>query len=385
MFLSRLLLKVSLIVMAFIAFPSGHSLALEAGSDEPLYTVSGIKVDKTASSAAIARERAMLDAEQKAYGTVLGRISLPADSEGLNAPTIDELANMVDGVSISGEKTSSVRYIGTLTVSFKPKAVKRFLETNGVPYINAISAPVLIIPTINDNSGSSFDPNHASFVVWRNHKDDSLIVPVVLPESEGDLKDLVPDFLKDKTSVSALKEAYGVEKVYIAGVNENTSAGNMTFYLSEEGSETVQPFKFTVSTNVGKAKAYKAAFDTIISKLENDFKQGNVVEFSSASSITAVVPIDSIADWLKVQKKLSGIAIIDHYELQAMRSDKVQIIIYFGRGINRLISEMAAAKLILEEGSGGVWVLYEKGNKKIISDASDKPTPEVSVYNLDAI
>ena len=385
MFLFRLLLKVSLVVMAFIAFPLGHSLALEAGSDEPLYTVSGIKVDKTASSAAIARERAMLDAEQKAYGTVLGRISLPADSEGLNAPTTDELANMVDGISISGEKTSSVRYIGTLTVSFKPKAVKRFLEANGVPYINAISAPVLIIPTVNDNSISSFDTDHPSFVMWRNHKDDSLIVPIVLPESEGDLKDLVTNFLKGKATISALKEAYSVEKVYIAGASENTPAGNMTFYLSEEEGETVQPFKFTVSTNVGKAKAYKAAVDTIISKLENDFKQGNVVEFSSASSITAVVPIDSIADWLKVQKKLSGIAIIDHYELQAMRSDKVQIIIYFGRGINRLISEMAAAKLILEEGSGGIWVLYEKGNKKIISDASDKPTPEVSVYNLDAI
>ena len=68
-----------------------------------------------------------------------------------------------------------------------------------------------------------------------------------------------------------------------------------------------------------------------------------------------------------------------------MRSDKVQIIIYFGRGISRLISEMAMAKLVLEEGSGGIWVLYEKGSKKIISDASDKPTPEVSVYNLDNI
>ncbi len=385
MFLSRLLLKVSLVVTAFTAFPLGHSLAFEAGSDEPLYTVSGIKVDKTASSAAIARERAMLDAEQKAYGTVLGRISLPTDSENLNAPTIDELANMVDGISINGEKTSSVRYIGTLTVSFKPKAVKSFLETNGVPYINAISAPVLIIPTITDNSVNSFDPDHSSFVVWRNYKDASLIVPIVLPESEGDLKDLISDFLKDETTLPALKKAYDVNKVYVAKISENTSDSNMTFNLSEEGGENVQPFKFTVSTNVGKAKAYKAAFDTIVSKLENDFKKGNVVEFSSASSITAVVPIDSIADWLKVQKKLSSIAIIDHYELQAMRSDKVQIIIYFGRGINRLISEMAMAKLVLEEGSGGIWVLYEKGSKKIISDASDKPTPEVSVYNLDNI
>lgn len=385
MSLPRLLLKISLAMMAFIAFPLGHSLALEAGSDEPLYTVSGIKVDKTASSAAVARERAMLDAQQKAYSIVLNRISLPSDSEGLNAPTIDELANMVDGISISGEKTSSVRYIGTLTVSFKPKAVKRFLEADGVPYINAISAPVLIIPTINNNSISSFDSDHASFVMWRSHKDDSLIVPIVLPESEGDLKDLVTDFLKGQATLSALKDAYGVEKVYIAGVSENASAGNMTFYLSEEGDEVVQPFKFTVSTDAGKAKAYKAAVDTIILKLEKDFKQGNVVEFSSASSLTAVVPIDSIVDWLKVQKKLSGIAIIDRYELQAMRSDKVQIIIYFGRGINRLISEMAAAKLILEEGADGIWVLYEKGNKKILSDASDKPTPEVSVYNLDNI
>ena len=106
-----------------------------AAPDEPLYFVQGVKADKTASSAAVAREKAVNDARKKAYDVVLGRIVLTEEKNKIPNPSNLELVNFVSEMAVMNEKTSSVRYMADLDFRFNSGAIKDYLEKNNIGYV----------------------------------------------------------------------------------------------------------------------------------------------------------------------------------------------------------------------------------------------------------
>ncbi len=131
-----------------------------------------------------------------------------------------------------------------------------------------------------------------------------------------------------------------------------------------------------------------AAANTIISKLNDEFKENNAVHFSEASSVVVIVPISSVKDWLEVKKRLDSAAFIKHYDLQAMRKDKVQLTVFFSRSLERLRSELAAGGLTLKQTGSGLWILYDSQNPKLGAEKTtqpETPAPEISVWGISDI
>lgn len=355
----------------------------EAGSDASLYIVKDIAVDKTAKTAALAREKALPEARIKAFDTLLKRITLAEERKKLKPLKADKINDFIAEMSITGEKTSSVRYIASLDFTFNPKQVKSYLEENNTSYVAAVSAPMLLFPLLEGKDGGPnllFEEENEWFAFFNKRRDKNPLAvsvqPLIIPygdsldmaETEALAKDLDFDALPED-----LRYRYNVSDIIVAVAQENENNFAFSVYhlkqpASEYEGETpaIIPFNFKVSKNANKERIFNAAEKTIREKLETDWKKDNVVRFSEALSLTAIVPIDNIPNWIEVKRRLDTVAIIDRYELKAMKNDRIQLNIFFGRGIERLVSDLASVGLQLTQAPSGIWLLYEKGNKRVI-------------------
>lgn len=337
-----------------------------AAPDEPLYFVQGVKADKTASSAAVAREKAVNDARKKAYDVVLGRIVLTEEKNKIPNPSNLELVNFVSEMAVMNEKTSSVRYMADLDFRFNSGAIKDYLEKNNIGYVNTVSEPVLLLPVYTNGKEIILAEGENPWLNFLSGiKKENSVVPLVFPV--GDEEDIARTQALlsgryDNEDMENLRGRYGASKIIVAEMQEYEDAKNIAFVVYELDQEGLddENFNFTVSKNASPDKIKSAALATIRKKIEEDWKKDNVVYFSSASVITVLIPLHDLAEWVKITKKLDKMPIIEHYDLKAMKSDRVQIDIIFGRSIDRLVKLMNEADLILEPVAGGVWALYEK-------------------------
>lgn len=362
------LLKKVVFTACFVAAGALSPFSAWAASDDSLYIVQKVKADKTAGNAAAARDYAIAEARKTAYNTILDRVIIDDEKPKLPMPSNAELVNFISEMAVMNEKTSSVRYMADLDFRFNGAEVKKFLEHHNIGYINTVSDPVLLLPIYTDGKSIIFaDGKNPWFDYLSGLKMPVSVVPLLLPAGDEDDSEQMQALLSgryDSENIENLKKKYGAGKIVVAEMQEYDEAKNTAFSLyelSEKGLES-DSFNFTVSGKGASDKIKAAAFATIRKKLEQEWKKDNVVYFSEASVITALIPLRDMSEWVNIKKKLDKMPIIEHYDLKAMKKDRLQVNIIFGRSIDRLTELMNSHNLILEPLDGGAWLLYGKKN-----------------------
>ncbi len=172
-----------------------------AESYADLYTVEDVEVDITSENAVMARTEALDEAQISAYKILAGRILGDGALEGEPEPDPLAVGILVQDFEVTNEQLSSVRYKGTFTVRFRPRAVDRHfnyasaddlygrqeygeeaIETAGSDYPKTLILPFYQygrMTTIWD------DHNNKWMEAWRRARGhDHLIIPI------GDALDL---------------------------------------------------------------------------------------------------------------------------------------------------------------------------------------------------
>lgn len=108
--------------------------------DDP-YTVNGVDVDVTASSAAEARDKAILEAQRKAFGILFKRLASDGDTRIVPNVAESDLQRMMQGFEIEHERGSAVRYVGTLSFKFRRKPVRSYMSSLGVRVVEPAPKP----------------------------------------------------------------------------------------------------------------------------------------------------------------------------------------------------------------------------------------------------
>ena len=108
-------------------------LIFSFSSQADIFTISDIKVDVTDKNATIAKNKAMKNAQNTAFTKLLNRITLLPNGKEMPVLTEDEIVNLVQDLSVSDEKTSSVRYMASVNVRFNANEVQNLLQQNELP------------------------------------------------------------------------------------------------------------------------------------------------------------------------------------------------------------------------------------------------------------
>jgi hypothetical protein len=156
---------------------------------DPAYTVEGVDVDMTAKNAVLAREKALEEAQVKAYSMLAERFMSPEEFANFKAPDAQTISMLVQDFEVTNEQLSTTRYKGVYTIRFRPTAFKSQLGAATGQAIPATTPkPVLVLPMLEQaGSVTLWAENNPWMRAWRNLPvDRSMIQPSIVPLGDAD-------------------------------------------------------------------------------------------------------------------------------------------------------------------------------------------------------
>lgn len=335
-----------------------------APADSKMFSAGGIKVDVTAETAAKAREQALQDGQKRALMVVMERITPDYVVEQLTELVPDDIINMVRDMSVSNEKTSSVRYMATLDVSFSADAVRDLLRQNGLPYVRTSGKQLLILPVYKRSPAASpvlWDEDNPWLRAWNNRTVESYMIPLTVPAgdlADNNLLNVEQVVQGDLKAAENLAKRYEAEGILVVRMTRNGAVFTVDAMAMDEATASeIKNFSFTLPLKKNTAATYANAVKKVVNHLENVWKRDQMVQFNEVTPLVAMVPVSTVKQWTVIQKRLDRIPLISSYNLQAARAGVLQLTIFFAENLDRLQKEMAKRMLKLTVLPSGVFKL----------------------------
>ena len=335
-----------------------------APADSKMFSAGGIKVDVTAETAAKAREQALQDGQKRALMVVMERITPDYVVEQLAELVPDDIINMVRDMSVSNEKTSSVRYMATLDVSFNADAVRDLLRQNGLPYVRTSGKQLLILPVYKRSPAASpvlWDEDNPWLRAWSNRTVESYMIPLTVPAgdlADNNLLNVEQVVQGDLKAAENLAKRYEAEGILVVRMTRNGAVFTVDAMAMDEATASeIKNFSFTLPLKKNTAATYANAVKKVVNHLENVWKRDQMVQFNEVTPLVAMVPVSTVKQWTVIQKRLDRIPLISSYNLQAARAGVLQLTIFFAENLERLQKEMAKRMLKLTVLPSGVFKL----------------------------
>lgn len=335
-----------------------------APADSKMFSAGGIKVDVTAETAAKAREQALQDGQKRALMVVMERITPDYVVEQLTELVPDDIINMVRDMSVSNEKTSSVRYMATLDVSFNADAVRDLLRQNGLPYVRTSGKQLLILPVYKRSPAASpvlWDEDNPWLRAWSNRTVESYMIPLTVPAgdlADNNLLNVEQVVQGDLKAAENLAKRYEAEGILVVRMTRNGAVFTVDAMAMDEATASeIKNFSFTLPLKKNTAATYANAVKKVVNHLENVWKRDQMVQFNEVTPLVAMVPVSTVKQWTVIQKRLDRIPLISSYNLQAARAGVLQLTIFFAENLDRLQKEMAKRMLKLAVLPSGVFKL----------------------------
>jgi hypothetical protein len=368
------------------------------------YTVSGVDVDVTASSAAEARDKAILEAQRKAFGVLFKRLAADGDTRIAPAVADADLQRMMQGFEIEHERGSAVRYVGTLSFKFRRKAVRSYMSGLGVRVIEPVSKPQAE-PSVVGAASSS--PTTATPAAAPAEGKPSVLLPVFQAGGHGSLweertawrsawEDFVaagtsklvvpPGELTDVADISAAEALAGtpaaLAKVaghYNAGdvvvatltvVNQVDPAAGGEITLTRYGADgrsmgsAVLPATGTAgeapTAFLARAAAAAAARLSSLSQTPPPPQENKLL---------VSVPVAGLSDWLEVRRRLTSNPMVISVDAVSLSQTRVEVNLRYRGDQDALRAVLDRDALTLAQAPSG-WELYLKSSAQQATPAT---------------
>jgi len=270
---------------------------------------------------------------------------------------------------IEGEQRSPVRYIASITVRFRPDAVRAMLDDAGVGYGDTISGAVLVLPVLVRQARALLwdDPNPWR-AAWEALPFEAGLVPIEVPF--GDLADLADidaaaALAGNQVRLSAIGQRYGAPRIAVLRAEPfgaaDTEGLSVTAILhGQQGLE--QSIGFTLApANSGDGEKepqgdlYRQAVLETVARLEDDWKQRSVIDSGLIDSLRFVYAIDGLDDWVAMRNRLDRLGAVVAVQAESLSRREVAGRIDFRGDAEGLQFALQQERLTLSEtlpGSG---------------------------------
>ncbi len=358
-----------LLILAAIALLALPAQAQDNNDDATVYQITDVAVDITASNAAEAREQAITQAQRTAFEQLLTRLG--TDSSMATRQDDNTIAALVQAFEVQQERTSSVRYMGTFTVQFKPNAVRTFLHRNGSNFSEARSRPVVILPvTMNNGHAILWEDQTPWRMAWEGGVRGSGLVPLIVPA--GDLDDIAvistPEAVNGKPeSLQNIMRKYQAGGAVVAVLEGDLEKLDSKKELRVDArrydsmGKATDPIHLSLPAPVD-AKAVPVTLAEGVKQVRNEleagWKQSTKLPKGPVGHLSISVPISSLADWAQIKAKLGNVPNVARVNVIALTRNAADIDLEFRGEISQLQAALTEQGLILDQtASMGGWML----------------------------
>lgn len=357
-----------MLVLAALTASSARAAA------DDVFTVSNVQVDRSAASAAAARDLALADGQVAAFRRLIARL-VPRDQvASVPVPAVEGVTQLVRDFQVANEKTSRVRYIATMTVRFRPDAIEQLLRTAGVQFAVTRSKPLVVLPVYRKAGALLLWDNVNTWLqTWRALPPSDGLVPLVVPDGDlADVADISPEqaLAEDDARVAAIARRYGAVGGLLAYavLGNPTASGTISVEVTASRIGTRAPERTVVMSVTGKSGETE---DTLLARaaiavrsdVEESWKRENLLRFGEHNKLVAVVPLTGMADWIRVRRAIASIAFVQSSDLIELSRDEATVRLDYLGDEDQLALALAQHDLVLSRGPVS-WVLRTQSAAK---------------------
>ncbi len=229
------------------------------------YTVTGLTVSAEAEDGVKAKEKAISQAMAEALRQVIGRIGV---GDKLPSPNARQAEVMALSFSFESEVIGATRYQASITVRFDPEAVRHYLSSHGVRYVDEPAPQILIVPVLVEQGVPR---------LWEEAKPwadaiaadnpGSGLAPARLPENGRGDHEMDPDYLMSlaRLETTELRMRYRAHSVLLAIAEPKDGSVRLTLRGEDAAG--------LVDTSMNVSGGLDAAAATLVGALQTRWKR----------------------------------------------------------------------------------------------------------------
>jgi hypothetical protein len=314
----RLLKMTAVLVAVLLALPAAAQPT--AAGSQAVFTIRDVAVDRTAATAAAAREAALLEAQRTALRRVLER--LVPRSEHRRLPNLSDarIGDLVENFEVQSERTSPVRYIATLTYRFRPEEVRTLLRNANISFAETSAKPYLVLPVlVQAGLALLWDDPNPWRAAWGRRPPSDGLAPIALPAGNlADISDINAEQARrgEDARIAAMSARYGTAGVLVAEAALDRSSGGRTVVqvsVSRYGGVAgEQTFVESYAAEAGEDD------DTLLTRaaaatargIEERWKGEQLIRFGREARLTVIVTYEDVAEWAAIRRRLGEMTIV---------------------------------------------------------------------------
>lgn len=310
----------------------------EVRAEADFYVIRNISVDETADSATTARTVAVANGQKRAFAALLRRL-VPA-GEHSRLPQLDDasITALVASFQVANERSSATRYLADLTFEFKRDDVRSLLRARQLPFSEAIARPILVLPVyIEGEKANLWNMPNPWREIWTEVVDYGLrpkapdalrddwaqpfVQPVLMPAGDlADIRLLDAEMAlgMDPVAITTLQRNYEVAAVHVISARPRQSADGaplLDVTWKKSGSSTDSaPQVFRGSAD--HAALMQSAVFELLRQMQEDWKQRNVLDFSTETVLAVTSRVRSLDEWLRLQRQVESLSNVSAVRLR---------------------------------------------------------------------
>ena len=329
-----------------------------------------IAVDATADTVAKARDMARIDGQRRAIAAIAARQS--GGTTPVKLPKLDDQAitDLVLSFEVANERMSAVRYAADYTFHFRADETRRALGNAAPAAAEASGKPVVVVPLYQSAGQSRLweDPNPWR-QAWEQLPAGTGPVRLVVPLGDaGDIAAVDADKARtgDATALAALARRNGGEESIVAlatprGPPDQPTGLDVTVRrYRADGSVDSHAEKLTADPGESESALLHRAVTAIVSDIGTGWKNAAATPDDQAGSLTAILPITGLDDWVSARERLASVPEIRKIALLSLSREEATIEIGYGGNIDQLKASLAQISLDLVHGDP-LWRLARTG------------------------
>ncbi len=356
-----------LLVLA-LGIASGASRAQDADPYSATVTV-----DATADSVVKAREMARLDGQRRALTAVVERLSGGAPAK---LPKLDDQAitDLVSNFEVANERMSAVRYVADYTFHFQAAAIQRLVGSSAAAAAPVPGRPLIVLPVYQSGATSTLwdDPNPWRDA-WENQPAATGAAPLLVPLGDaGDIAAIDAEKARagDAKGLAAIAQRDGSGEVLVALAALQPPSGGpigidvtVRHYRAGQLVDTHLMPPLTANPGESESDLLRRAVAATASAIASGWKKGALAGYDQQGTLTAVLPISSLDDWVHARERLAGVPTIRRIALMALTRQEATIEIAYVGSIDQLKASLAGISLDLTPG-GSAWRLARSASDR---------------------
>jgi hypothetical protein len=341
---------------------AGVCLPARAAEDDP-YSVT-VSVDATSDTIGKARDTARGDGQRRALAALAERLSGAKGAAKL--PKLDDkaLTDLVASFEVANERMSTVRYVADVTYHFRPAEVQRVLQKAGIALGGEGRADagksLVLLPVYQSGATAVLwdDPNPWRDA-WAQQPGGSGAARYRVPLGDaGDIAaiDAARARSGDAAALAKIARQNGADEALVAlavprGPPGSPAGLDVTVRHYRAG-QAVDDHSDSVTANPGERRDqfFGRAAGVIAADIESGWKKAGLPGYDQQGSLTAVLPITGLEDWVRVRERLAALPAIRKVGLVALSLQEATIEIEYLGSIDQLKASLAEAKLDLIRG-----------------------------------